>query len=215
MKKRKLPWSVDSPKVVQDKVGQKLSRILGCRLPYELVLHIVSFIDKCYKCSSIVGTLVGKDEYECDECGDSSCKKCIKTCFDCSKNVCKKCVKKEYMLPHSLDHVHVCNSCSVHSTCKICNEQGAHNTTRCIECHARLCTECCETCCNEDVVHCEKCVAGNCCDITVCSECNVNNMCSDCSYCCAGCSKGVCGECYEMLEAYEDETFCEECRDNY
>ena len=87
MKKRRLPWFVDSPKVVQDKVGQKLSRILlGRKLPYELVLRIVSFIDTCYKCSSIVGTLAEKDEYECDECGSASCKKCIRVCFDCGKN---------------------------------------------------------------------------------------------------------------------------------
>lgn len=219
MKKRRLPWSVvvDDPKIVQDKVGQKLSRIFGRKLPYELVLHIVSFIDVCYKCKALVGTLAEKDEYECNECGSASCKKCIRVCFDCGKNKCKKCVKKEYMLPHSLDYVLVCNSCCVRGVCKTCNEQGGGGvyTTRCIECNARLCVECSETCCNEDIVHCVKCVVGNCCDISVCSECNVNNMCCDCAYCCNGCSKGVCGECYEMLQAYEDGTFCDECRENY
>lgn len=218
MKKRKLPWSVsvDCPKVVQDKVGQKLSRILGRRLPFELVLHIVSFIDVCYKCKAVVGTLADKDEYECTGCSAPSCKKCIRVCFDCEKNKCKKCVTKEYLLPHSLDYVLVCNTCSLKSNCKMCNEQGAPPcNARCIECYARLCVDCSETCCSDDVVHCEKCVVGNCCDITVCSECNTNNLCSNCAYCCAGCSKGVCGECYEMLEAYEDGTFCDECRDNY
>lgn len=216
--KRKLPWSVnvDSPKVMRDKVGQKLSRILGRRLPFELVLHIVNFIDVCYKCSSIVGTLADKDAYECTGCRTPSCKKCIRVCFDCEKNKCKRCVKKEYLLPHSLDYVLVCNACCLKSNCKMCNEQGAYNlNTRCIECHVRLCADCSETCCANDVVHCVKCIAGNCCDTTVCSECNVNNMCNDCAYCCTGCSKGVCGECYEMIEAYEDGIFCDECRDNY
>lgn len=190
---------------MNDTVGQKLSLILRHKLPFELVLKIVDYIEKCYKCKVC---MYDKSVKNCTSCKSVSCKKHIEKCFDCGEYKCKPCVKKEY-LP-SMDYIRICAKCFKNPVCKICNNGGSYS--RCIECNVNICGRCINTCCS-DTTCCEKCLNDHCVDMSVCRECDINNICSDCSYGCYGCSKGMCGECHDTTQAYEDGTYCAECRE--
>lgn len=188
-------------------IQNKILSLFETKLPYDVILKVISYLQKCYKCKVYI---FDKNIIECNECQIISCKKCVKTCFDCDKNMCKKCIKK--IVLNSLDSIKVCKSCIQNSICKLCKE---YSNERCNECNINLCRYCSSSCCDDFIVYCTKCVDNRFCDINVCDECNINNICNDCCYSCYGCSKGICGECNDIILAYHEIRYCLECRDNF